>query len=138
MRISKRKYYMDMAKDVSRRSTCLRRKVGSIIVQNNQLISAGYNGPPSGVKHCIQCNRTKPGEDLNSCVAIHAEINAIFEALKTHKKFDTIYTTTEPCFYCSKLIVASGIKTIIYLDKYPINQLCIDFLELNCINKEQY
>jgi dCMP deaminase len=138
MRINKKEYFMEIAKVVSKRSNCLNRQVGSVIVNSNQIISVGYNGPAFHELNCISCNRTESGKDLNLCFAIHAETNAIIQALKTNRYFYTIYTTTEPCHDCSKLIVASGIKEIIYLEKYPISKECDDFLKINNIYKEQY
>jgi dCMP deaminase len=138
MRIDKETYFIELAMQVAKRSTCILRRVGSVVVNDNMLISAGYNGPPAGMPHCQSCDRQTTGKDLNKCIAIHAEVNAIIEALKTNKKFNTIYTTTEPCFDCSKLIVASGITKIIYLSKYPVVNLCDEFLKTNNIEKKQY
>ena len=116
--------FMDIAIAISNLSTCIRRKVGCVLVDgNDEILSMGYNGVPKDMAHCIdhQClgaNR-KSGEDLDLCIAIHAEANAL---MRCHdiRLIRKIYTTTFPCIQCTKLLANTACKTIIYRDAYPI------------------
>lgn len=127
-RMSIENYYMNIANVVSLRSTCMRRKVGAVIVKDNRILSTGYNGSPSGFPNCnenegkcYRCiNNIPSGEQLDKCYAVHAEQNAIMSGMRTGEnlKGATIYITTFPCITCAKLIVQSGINKIYYIDKY--------------------
>ena len=127
-RMNKIDYYMNIAFAVSLRSTCMRRKVGSIIVKDNRILSTGYNGSPHGMENCINnpnlCYRSKhnipSGKDLHLCRANHSEVNAIMSALKTGEdlKGAAIYVTTSPCSNCAKMIIQSGITEVYYIDGY--------------------
>lgn len=127
-RLGINEYYMNIAVQVSLRSTCTRRRVGAVIVKDNRILSTGYNGSPSGMINCTDCkdrcyrslNNIPSGEDLHLCYAIHAEQNAIMNALRTGEKLDgaSIYITTFPCSTCAKLILQSGIRYIYYIDTY--------------------
>jgi len=127
-RMNKIDYYMNIAFAVSLRSTCMRRKVGSIIVKDNRILSTGYNGSPHGMENCISnpnlCYRSKhnipSGKDLHLCRANHSEVNAIMSALKTGEdlKGAAIYVTTSPCSNCAKMIIQSGISEVYYIEGY--------------------
>ena len=131
------KYFMDIAKLTGRRSTCLRRSVGCVLVKSKDIISTGYNGAPAKTEHCIDagCKRenSESGKDLHNCVALHAEQNAILQALS--KGLDitgsTLYVTTYPCTNCCKLIVQTKIAKIIVLNSYSKNE--IGKKEITCI-----
>ena len=118
---------MNIAKLVSERSTCNRAKVGAVIVKERNIIATGYNGAPSGLRHCLDigCLREKlkipSGERHELCRATHAEQNAIVQAASfgTSIKDGIIYSTTHPCIMCTKLIINAGIKKIIIEDGYP-------------------
>ncbi|HEX38019.1 MAG TPA: cytidine deaminase [Candidatus Cloacimonetes bacterium] len=120
-------YFMRIAELVSSRSTCLRRKVGAIIVRDNQILSTGYNGAPKGVPHCdvVGCIRTKkdipPGERHELCRGVHAEQNAIIQAAVNgvSVKGGTIYCTHQPCSICAKMIINAEIKNVYVKDVYP-------------------
>ncbi len=121
-------YFMSITELVSSRSTCLRRKVGAIIVKEKRILTTGYNGPPQGVKHCDElggCLRDKlnvpSGERMELSRAVHAEQNAIIQAAKYGIDINggTMYVTNHPCFICAKMIINAGIKTIIYKEGYP-------------------
>lgn len=120
-------YFMEIAEIVKQRSTCLRRKVGAVIVKNNRILTTGYNGAPPGAKHCdeIGCLRESmsipSGERHELCRALHAEQNAVIQAAKYGIPIEeaSIYTTTYPCVICAKILIASGIKRIIYRGGYP-------------------
>lgn len=117
---------MQIARLVASRSTCLRRKVGAVIVKDKRILSTGYNGAPSGIPHCaeIGCLRKKlnipSGERHELCRGLHAEQNAIIQAAKLGVNIDgaTIYLTNHPCFICSKQIINAGIKKIVYKEGY--------------------
>ena len=118
-------YFMEIAKLVSKRSTCLRRQVGAVIVKNNRILATGYNGSPSGLQNCCDkgyCLRekSKQGEDLDVCMAVHSETNAILQCSKHGISCEDaiIYVTTFPCIHCMKAIINAGIKEIIYLEDY--------------------
>jgi len=121
-------YFMQITELVATRSTCLRRKVGAIIVKNKRILTTGYNGPPEGLKHCDQlggCLRDKlgipSGERQELSRAVHAEQNAIIQAAKLGISIDggTIYVTNHHCFICAKMLINAGIKRIVYKEGYP-------------------
>ena len=119
-------YFMDIALLVSSRATCLRRKVGALIVKDKNILSTGYNGVPSGITHCeiTGCLREKlnvpSGERHELCRGLHAEQNAIIQASfhGTSIKDSTLYCTNLPCSICSKMIINAGIIKIIYKEGY--------------------
>jgi dCMP deaminase len=119
-------YFMDIAILVSKRSTCLRRSVGSVIVKDKRILSTGYNGAPSGIKHCLEtgCLREQlhlaSGERHELCRGIHAEQNAIIQAAYhgVSIKGATLYCTNLPCSICAKMIINAGIKRVYYRSGY--------------------
>jgi dCMP deaminase len=120
-------YFMRMAELASTRSTCLRRQVGAVIVKDKKILATGYNGAPSGLKHCLDigCLREKlkipSGERHELCRATHAEQNAIVQAalFGVSIKDSIMYSTTQPCILCTKLIINAGIKKLVIKDSYP-------------------
>ena len=141
-------YFMDMAFLVSKRSTCLRRKVGAIIVIENQIISTGYNGAPKHVRHCSEtgCLRVQKkvpsGERHELCRGVHAEQNAIVQAAVNGICIanGSMYCTNQPCSICAKLIINSEIKTVYiaetYEDKLALEMLAEADINLNLVNIE--
>lgn len=127
-RPSREEYYMSIAQLASMRSTCLSRKVGAIIVKDDNPISFGYNGPARGVKHCSElggCRRRsmpdyKSGAYLELCPASHAEQNAIAFAARhgISTVGATVYVNTFPCKDCMNSLINAGISTIIYDSEY--------------------
>lgn len=121
------KFFLDLARMVSTRSTCLRRQVGAVVVRDKRILSTGYNGAPSGMAHCdeVGCIREQlkvpSGERHEICRAIHAEQNAIIQAATFGVSLAgaTIYITHHPCVLCSKMIINAGIKKVVYQDGYP-------------------
>jgi len=119
-------YFMMMAYLVSLRSTCLRRRVGAVLVKDRRILATGYNGAPKGLPHCdvVGCVREKlgvpPGERHELCRGLHAEQNAIIQAAAfgVSTKGATLYTTTFPCVICAKLIVNAEIKEVVYDSDY--------------------
>jgi dCMP deaminase len=129
-------YFMEMAQITAKRSTCLRRQVGAVIVQSKHVMAAGYNGAPKGIAHCDErggCYRDKlgvpSGERHELCLALHAEQNAIVQAAALGQSIEgaTIYITHQPCVICAKMIINAGIKKIIVKEGYP-DQLAVDIL----------
>lgn len=129
MRISKTEYYLNIAKAVSMRSTCLRRQYGAVIVKDDVVISTGYNGSPRGSQNCCdtgecyrEANNIPHGEQYEKCVAVHAEANAIISAARKDMIGATLYLygregnkeiKAEPCLMCQRLIQNAGIGKII-------------------------
>ena len=119
-------YFMDITRLVAKRSTCLRRAVGAVIVKDRRILATGYNGAPSNVTHCKDagCLREKlnvpSGEKHELCRGIHAEQNAIIQAAYhgVSIKGATLYCTNLPCSICAKMIINAGIKTIYYVEGY--------------------
>ena len=123
IRLSKDEYFMKIAKEVSGRSTCLRKKVGAVLVDKDKkyIISTGYNGAPSGVRNCIdakECYRNthniKSGTEVDRCYAIHAEQNALYQAGIKNAQGCYLYVYGHDfiCKMCSKAIVQAGIKEV--------------------------
>lgn len=124
-RISNDEYFMKIAEVVSLRSTCLKRKVGAVLVKDSHILSTGYNGAPSGFSHCTidTCVRQdlKSGEKPELCRGVHAEINCIIQAAIHGTSImgeTTLYSTHFPCMSCLKLLINAGIKRIIYQTEY--------------------
>ena len=118
-RISFHELYIRIAHLVSRRSSCKRHQVGSVIVKNDSIISFGYNGTPHGWNNCCEDIKNDTIPEV-----IHAEINAIAKVAKsaTSTEGADIYLTLSPCFDCAKALVQSGIKRIFYLEEYRDNR----------------
>ncbi len=119
-------YFMDITRLVAKRSTCLRRAVGAVIVKDKRILSTGYNGAPSGIRHCLEvgCLREQmkvaSGERHELCRGIHAEQNAIIQAAfhGVTIRGATLFCTNLPCSICAKMLINAGIVQIIYLDGY--------------------
>ena len=128
--------YMDMAYDQASKSTCLRAKVGAVLVKDGLVVAQGYNNVTGGVKDCTEvgCIRDimniPSGQRREICRAICAEQLAISEAARNGVDIDgsTAYITTYPCHICAKLLVSSGVNEIVYDKDYP-DELACQFLE---------
>lgn len=127
-------YFIEIAKVVSSRSTCLRRRYGAVIVKDHVIVSTGYNGAPRGVLNCADINRcarrelnVPSGERYELCEAVHAEQNAIVNGSPERMKDATIYIAGfeengdaaegRPCLLCSRMILNAQLKKIVYLKK---------------------
>ena len=130
-------YFMEAAELTAKRSTCIRRNVGAVIVRDKHIIATGYNGAPRGIAHCEErggCLRLKlnvpSGERHELCMALHAEQNAIIQAATSGQSVEgaTIYVTHQPCVICAKMIINAGIKRIVVREGYP-DQLAVEILE---------
>ncbi len=119
-------YFMDIAHLVAKRSTCRRRAVGALLVKDKRILSTGYNGAPSGLKHCLDigCLREElniaSGERHELCRGIHAEQNAIIQAALhgVSIKGATLFCTNQPCLICAKMIINAGITEVYYHSGY--------------------
>lgn len=119
-------YFMNIAKVVSTRGNCIRRKVAAVIVSDRRIISTGYNGTPRGIKNCFEggcprCASDAPsGEKLGECICAHAEENAIVQAAYhgIAVKGSTLYCTLSPCLMCTKMIINAGIIEVVYDEEY--------------------
>jgi Deoxycytidylate deaminase len=137
-RISKEAYYLGVASAVAKRSTCLRRQYGAIIVQNDEIVSTGYNGASRGEPNCCDlayCYREKNniahGEQYEKCVAVHAEQNAIISASRREMIGAVLYLVgysgsvelkdAAPCLICRRMIANTGIKKVITWADLEIN-----------------
>ena len=126
---------MNLARDVATRATCMRRKVGALIVKDKRILSTGYNGAPAGISHCTKetCLRTRhnipSGERHELCRGLHAEQNAIIQAALHGVSIDkaAIYITNQPCSICTKMLINSGITKFIYKDPYD-DELAMDMI----------
>jgi len=135
------KYFIDIARLISTRSTCLRRKVGAIIVKNRRILATGYNGTPSNISHCdeVGCLRDKlnipSGERHELCRGLHAEQNVLLQAALygISVKDSVLYCTNQPCSICAKMLINAGIKEIVVADGYP-DKMAKDFLKEAGIN----
>ncbi len=140
--------FMEIALVMSKRSHCLSHRVAAVITKNDRIVSTGYNGTPSG---CINCDayfsniKYKDSEfkELHHEFAvryeIHAEQNAIAEMAKNTVSSEgtTLYCTLSPCSQCAKLILAAGIKRVVYLEKYERDLSGIQLLEQSNVKVEQ-
>jgi dCMP deaminase len=124
-RLSLDDYFMGIARVVAKRSTCLHRQVGAVIVKGKQIVSTGYNGAPSGHPHCLDigCARhgVPSGQRSELCRGAHAEQNAINFAARYGISIEgaTLYTTHYPCSWCAKSLVNAGIASVVYDEDYP-------------------
>ena len=120
-------YFMRIAREVAGRSTCLRRKVGAVIVRDKRILTTGYNGAPRGIRHCEErgCLREErgvpSGERHELCRGLHGEMNALIQAAVHGVGVEgaTLYCTNRPCSLCAKMLVNAGVKRIVIGEGYP-------------------
>ena len=141
-RVSKINYYLDIAQTVAKRSTCLRKHYGAIIVKNDCIVSTGYNGSPRGRKNCSDinyCMRDKlnipRGERYEMCRSIHAEANAIISASREEMIGSTLYMScldaktgelvsgTSSCAMCKRQVINAGIETVVIRDTLDTDRI---------------
>ena len=129
-------YFMEIAHLVKKRATCLRRQVGAVLVKDKNILATGYNGTPSGIEHCLTrgCLREQmgipSGERHEICRGLHAEQNAIIQAALHGFSVGgaTLYCTNLPCSICSKMLINSGIRAVVFAEGYP-DELARELLE---------
>jgi dCMP deaminase len=135
-RPSRDQLYMDMAKLVAQRTTCLRRAVGCVLVnKRGHVLATGYNGVAAGQPHCNQHDPFEPtgyphacaghdapsGTNLDACQAIHAGQNALLQCRDIYE-IDTCYCTASPCMTCTKLLLNTSCQRIVFAEEYPHNE----------------
>lgn len=138
-------YFMRMAVLASSRSTCLRRKVGAVLVKGRRVLATGYNGAPQGIAHCEEegCLRESlkvpSGQRHELCRGLHAEQNVLLQAALygVKVKGSSMYITCTPCSICAKMIINAGIEEVIYNDSYP-DEIAADFLSKAGIDLRGY
>ena len=122
-------YFLDIVGLIAKRATCLRRSVGAALVRDRRILSTGYNGAPSGLRHCLEIGclrerlRIPSGERHELCRGLHAEQNAIIQAALhgVSVKGATLYCTNHPCMICAKMIINAGIVRIVVGGEYRDN-----------------
>ncbi len=129
-------YFLKIAHLVSDRSTCMRRKVGAVLVKERRILATGYNGAPRMISHCsvAGCLREKlgvpSGQRHELCRGLHAEQNVIIQAAYhgVSLKASTLYVTVTPCIICAKMIINAGIEEVIFEGNYP-DEMALAFLK---------
>ncbi len=129
-------YFLEIAFLVAKRSTCLRRKVGALVVKDRRILATGYNGTPSGIRHCAQtgCLREKmsvpSGQRHELCRGLHAEQNVLLQASLhgVSLKDSVLYVTNQPCLICTKMIINAGIREVVMAGHYP-DPMALEFLK---------
>ncbi|QQR81535.1 MAG: AAA family ATPase [Deltaproteobacteria bacterium] len=130
-------YFMDIARVAATRSNCAKRQVAAVLVRDKRIIATGYNGTPRGVKNCneggcARCNSFGPsGANLGECLCSHAEENAITQSAYhgVMIKDTLLYTTFSPCLMCTKMIINSGIREVVYDAHYPLLDISLKLLK---------
>ncbi len=120
-------YFLEIAHVVAKRSTCVRRQIGAVIVRDRRILTTGYNGAPSGLAHCLEsgCLRDELGIQSGTrtelCRALHSEMNAIIQAAQhgVGTKGATLYCTHQPCSVCARMLINAGITRVVYTGDYP-------------------
>ena len=142
-------YFMEIAEVVAKRSTCLRNKVGAVIVRDKRILSTGYNGAPRDMEHCLEIGCIRDQQNIASgtrhelCRAVHAEQNAIIQSALHGVSVEgaTLYCTHQPCILCAKMIINSKIKRVVYSNKYPDDEAINFFkkadVEINIFKPDQ-
>lgn len=138
-------YFMEVAHVVMKRSTCLRRQVGAVLVKDKRILATGYNGAPSGLGHCseVGCLRQQmnipSGERHEICRGAHAEQNAIAQAalIGVSTRDSEIYVTAHPCSVCAKILINAGVLRIVYEGDYP-DALSVEMLACSHVKTEKF
>ena len=120
-------YFLRITEEAAKRSTCLRRQVGAILVREKRILTTGYNGAPRGLPHCseVGCLREKEGvpsgERHELCRGLHAEMNALLQAAVHGIRIEraTLYSTTYPCSLCAKMLINCGVERVVCTEDYP-------------------
>jgi len=148
-RVSWDAYFMEITKVIAKRSTCIKRNVGAVIVRDKRILSTGYNGAPKGLAHCetIGCIRKSmnipSGQRHELCRGLHAEQNAIIQAAWHGVKIEgaTLYCTHQPCVICVKMMINAGIVRVVFEGSYPddlaSNMLIESGLEICKFNEQE-
>jgi len=151
-RLSWDDYFMEITRLVAKRSTCIRRHVGAIIVRDKRILATGYNGAPRGLPHCLEtgCLREKlgipSGQNQELCRGLHGEQNAIIQAALSGVSIENsqIYTVTQPCVVCAKMIINAGINRVVFDESYPdalseqmLKEACVEMVNIKGIQEKE-
>ncbi len=136
MRPSWDEYFLNLTNLAAKRSTCLRRQVGCLLVKNRRILATGYNGAPSGITHCevAGCLRKRlnvpAGERHELCRGLHAEQNALLQAANygIMVRGSILYSTIQPCIICTKMLINAGVREVVCLEEYP-DKMAKDMLD---------
>ena len=128
-------YFLELARVVAQRSTCIRRQVGAVLVKGERIIATGYNGAPQGLPHCLEagCLRDEKGipsgHRYELCRGVHAEQNALINAARYGvSTLDSIlYCTTQPCMLCARMLINAGVIKIVHQGEFD-DELALEFL----------
>ncbi|CAA17893.2 Deoxycytidylate deaminase [Schizosaccharomyces pombe] len=138
-------YFMEMASLAAKRSNCMKRRVGCVLVRGNRVIATGYNGTPRGATNCNEggcprCNSASScGKELDTCLCLHAEENALLEAGRERVGNNAIlYCDTCPCLTCSVKITQLGIKEVVYHTSYNMDSHTASLLQAAGVQLRQY
>ena len=129
-------YFIEMARVIASRSTCLRRSVGALLVRDKRILATGYNGAPANLPHCAEvgCRREElgiaSGERQELCRGLHAEQNAIIQGALhgVGVRGSVLYCTTQPCAICAKMLINAGVERVVYEGDYA-DQLSLEMLQ---------
>ncbi|MDH4178928.1 MAG: cytidine/deoxycytidylate deaminase family protein [Armatimonadota bacterium] len=129
-------YFLEMARVIASRATCLRRSVGALLVRDKRILATGYNGAPAGLPHCqeVGCRRQElgvaSGERQELCRGLHAEQNAIIQGALhgVSVRGSVLYCTTQPCVICAKMLINAGVQRVVYEGDYA-DQLSLEMLQ---------
>jgi dCMP deaminase len=132
-------YFIAIVNEIAKRSTCIRRSVGAVLVKDKRILSTGYNGAVRNSPHCtdVGCLREKYGIESGSrhelCRGLHAEQNALLFAVASgiNTEGSTMYCKNQPCILCAKMMVQAGVKRVVYCEDYPDDLAKQIFLENN-------
>ncbi len=138
-------YFMSITAAVAARTTCRRQKVGAVLVREKRLLTTGYNGAPTGFRHCLEqgCLREQAGiqsgQRQELCRGLHAEQNALLQAALhgVSVKGAVLYSTLEPCITCAKMLINAGIREVVYRDQYS-DQMAREFFEEGGVIRRQW
>lgn len=124
-------YFMTFARTAALRATCVRKKVGAILVRERTVVSTGYNGSPRGQPHCTDPEVGCEMEDGHCIRTVHAEANAVTQAARNGAiiRGTTLYTTASPCYLCAKMLVNAGIVGIVFGEHYRPDNRCAKLFE---------
>lgn len=140
-------YFLEIAHVVAKRSTCVRRQIGAVIVRDRRMLTTGYNGAPSGLRHCLEtgCLRDQlgiaSGTRTEMCRALHSEMNAIIQAAQhgVSTKGGTLYCTHQPCSVCARMLINAGITRVVFTGDYPdefsmelLREAGVDLVRMSC------
>ena len=137
-------YFMEITSVVAKRSTCLRRQVGAILVKDKHILTTGYNGAPKRLAHCAEtgCLRQQmgipSGERHELCRALHAEHNAMIQAANLGISIEgsTLYSTTAPCSLCAKMLINAGVVRVVFAGDYP-DERAMEFFQQAGVEVQQ-